>query len=224
MSLFVKTPNKVDIARPPRLNFVPARFAEVELDVIVRRRLFYLVNGVFLVCALIYLGMTVTAFSADVFLKNSQLRLDEMRARQELFSEISKEEAHIKFLQAAKVVGSSSEVMWTPLIQSIVDTYPAGTATNSIDILPIGNLAIGPASSTPKDAVVQVNLFLLMDNYNSVQTWMDNLATIPGFSDSKLSSISSNGGTYEVKLAVFFNHDVLAKRNLEPITIGEAAN
>jgi hypothetical protein len=224
VSLFKKTLNKVDVSRPPRVNFVPDGFADDELDVIVRRRLFYLVNGVFVLCALAYLGTTVTAFSADVFLKNSQLRLDEMRARQEILREISVEEAHIKFLQAAKVVGSSSEVMWTPLIQSIVDTYPAGTATNSIDILPIGNLAIGPASSTPKDAVVQVNLFLLMDNYNSIQTWMNNLATIPGYSDSKLSSISSNGGTYEVKLAVFFNHEVLAKRNMAPVTVGEVAD
>ncbi len=224
MSIFVRSPAKVDITQPPRVNFVPERFAEVELNAIVRRRLFYLVNGVFLVCALVYLGMTVNSFSADLFLKNSQLRLDEMRARQEVFRAMTKEEAHIRFLEAAKVVGSSSEIMWKPLIESIVATYPAGTATNSIDVLPIGNLAIGAASSTPKDAIVQVNLFLLMGNYGSVQAWMSQLSTIPGYSDSKLSSINSNAGTYEIKLSVFFNHEVLAKRNLEQVNIGEAGN
>ncbi len=216
--------NAIDVTLPPSVNFVPEKYAEAELDAIVRRRLFYIVNGVFLLCALVYLGATVNTFSADVFLKNSQLRLEEIRTRQTLFKEISAEEEHIKFLQAAKIAGSSAEVLWKPLIDQIVATYPANTKTNSIDVLPIGNTIAAVGSANPKDALVQVNLFLLMKDYGSVQTWMDQLTAIPGFTDSKLSSIAANGGTYEVKLAVFFTHQVLAKRNLDQPAIGEVDN
>lgn len=224
MKLISKPPTGIDVNRPPSVNFVPSKYADAELDGIIHRRLFYVVTGVIVVCALAYLGATVTSFSADVFLKNSQLRLEEVRAKEELFKEVTAEEAHIKYLEAAAIVGSSAGVQWKSLIDQIVATYPDNTHTNGIQVLPIGNSLLGSSATTPKDSLEQVNLFLVMKDYSSVQTWMDRLKGIPGYSDSKLSSITATPDGYELKLSIYFNAQVLAKQHLEPIEIGGVSN
>ena len=224
MKLVSKPPTGIDVNRPPSVNFVPSKYADAELDGIIHRRLFYVVTGVIVVCALAYLGATVTSFSADVFLKNSQLRLEEVRAKEELFKEVTAEEAHIKYLEAAAIVGSSAGVQWKSLIDQIVATYPDNTHTNGIQVLPIGNSLLGSSATTPKDSLEQVNLFLVMKDYSSVQTWMDRLKGIPGYSDSKLSSITATPDGYELKLSIYFNAQVLAKQHLEPIEIGGVSN
>jgi Tfp pilus assembly protein PilN len=224
MSMFSKKPPVIDVTHPPRVNFVPSKYADAELDGIIRRRLFVIVNGVFVLCVLFFLGATVNSFSADVFLKNSQLRLEEIRAKQELFKEISKEESHIRFLESARIAGSAAEVQWKTLIEQIVATYPDNTVTKSIQVVPLGNSLLGATTTAPKDALEQVNINLIMKDYSSVQTWMDLLKNIPGYSDSKLSAITATPDGYELQLAVYFNAAVLAKLYLEPIQIGVEGN
>ena len=224
MKLFSKAPTGIDVNRPPSVNFVPSKYADAELDGIIHRRLFYIVAGIIVVCALAYLGATVTSFSADVFLKNSQLRLEEVRTKEALFQEVSAEEAHIKYLEAASIVGAAAGVQWKTLIDEIVETYPDKTHTNGIEVLPIGNSLLGSSASTPKDSLQQVNLFLVMKDYSSVQTWMDRLKGLQGYSDSKLSSITATPEGYELKLSIYFNAQVLAKQHLEPIEIGGVNN
>jgi len=214
----------IDVTLPASVNFVPSKYADAETDQIIHRRLFYSVSGVLLLCGLVYLGATVNSFSADVFLKNSQLRIEEVRAKEELFKEISAEESHIKFLEAARISAAAAGIDWKTLVNQIVATYPNGTSTTSIDVLPIGNTLVGSTAVVPKDALTQVNLSLVMKDYTSVQTWMDRLKGIPGYSDSKLSSINAGSGGYELKLTVYFNAQVLAKRYLEPIQVGEVGN
>ena len=224
MSMFVKAPPKIDITKPPSVNFVPSKYADAELDHIIHRRLFFSVSGILLLCGLVYLGVTVNSFTADVFLKNSQLRIEEIRAKEELFKEIAGEEAHIKYLEAARIVGAAPGVNWKSLLNQVMATYPANTKTNSISVLPLGNTLLGTSANTPKDALEQVELFLVMKDYSSVQTWMERLKQIPGYSDSKLSSINQTADGYEIKLSLYFNSQVLAKRFLEPIQIGVASN
>ena len=220
MSKLLKGPAKIDIKAHPTVNFVPSKYADAELDTIVRNRLFYIVNGVWLLCALVYLGVTVNAFSADVFLKNSQLRLEELRTEQKVYSAVLAEESHIKYLENARKVAAGGEVLWKDLIDQVVATYPPKTVTNTITIAPMGTSLLGAAASTPRDALVQVNLFLVMKDYSSIQTWTDRIKTIPGFSDSKISSVSETPQGYEVKLGIYFNKQVLSNR-LVPLKIGE---
>jgi Tfp pilus assembly protein PilN len=224
MKLSSKPKSGIDVSLPPSVNFVPSKYADHEMDGIIHRRLFYTVTSVLALCALAYLGATVTSFSADVFLKNSQLRLEEVRSKEELFKGVANEESHIQYLESARIVGGAAGVAWKSLLEQIVATYPENTRTNAIEVLPIGNSLVGSSAAKPKDALEQVNLFLIMKDYSSVQTWMDRLKQIPGFSDSKLSSITATADGYELKLAVYFNAQVLAKQYLTPIQIGAEGN
>lgn len=206
------------VGLPPRANFMPTRIVAEAMERRARRRMFALQVTVLSTCFAAFLGSTVVSFSGDLVLQDAQLRLSQIKAEKSKYNLTRDQENEVRQIEAARLVATASEIDTEEFLKKLTALLPNGASFDNLQILPIEMTVENQGLAG--EAVVKVTMSITLRNYPSLQTFLDRLALVEAFADSKLDSVSSEDGQIAAGVTAYFNGELFFRRYGEPFELG----
>lgn len=210
----------IEVGAIPIANFMPPRVREGKAAEFVRRRLFVASMATISVAFLSYLGSTVVAFSGLVILQNAELRLASVKAEQAKYTQVRDLENSIRFQEAARYVATSTQVDVSDLIRSLTQQLPEGAKYTSIQVSPFEDSDLKNTGLT-KEFAVKVAINMDLEDYPSLQRYLNRLPVIPAFYDARLASVAQTETGISASLVLYLNLDLYSRLFEEPLVLGE---
>jgi hypothetical protein len=139
---------------------------------------------------------------------------DDLIAEQGKFVEVQQLQQQVAAAKAAQAVGTSTEVDWKFLVEQILGTQVG-------DLKVDGFIMSGATPTTPFEEstvpldhtrVSELSLTVHTGKPSSTADWLAQLATLTGFADARIDSITEDGGRYNIKATVHLNDLIFTKR------------
>jgi len=205
----------LELGASPRANLLPP---EVLVDLKrkgAQRALWVGVAGV-VVVVLVGTGAAVfTSITASMNLLAAQDESTVLAQEQATHSEIRDIKANVALSEAARQVGTSTEIDWKTYLLALQDTLPSGVAITSVSTdgaTPITDYA---QSDTPLEGarVGTLTFEAISPELPSIPVWLGGLATLDGFVDAVPNSVTLNeDGGYLVSMSMHINAEAYSQR------------
>lgn len=168
--------------------------------------------------------------AADEELAAAQQDTAGLLEEQAQYAEVPIVQAALARATSAREIGMSTEILWRPYLQAIAATAPEGVRIENLKSVSATPMVL---PSAPADALSALGVSIVTFTAQSAtvldtETWLRNLASIPGFSDPWFSQavLTANGDIplYNVSALVIVTDTGYARRfSAETLAAQEAA-
>jgi hypothetical protein len=182
---------------------------------VVRRRLGFFV----ILLIVVMLGATALARSladqAQANLAIEQANTRSLMMMQHKYVEVRKVQQQIELIQAAEQVGAATEINWEQYLGAVQSTLPANVSLDTINIDSITPFSAYSQATAPLQGarVATLTFTAKSSTLPQVPTWLDALATLPGYADASPGSVTRDEtGAYSVSITLHINQAAFTNR------------
>lgn len=167
----------------------------------------------------IVLGATALARSlavqAQANLAIEQANTHSLMLMQRKYVEVRKVQQQIDLIRAAEQVGAATEINWESYLGAVQSTLPANVSLDTINIDSITPFTAYSQASAPLQGarVATLTFTAKSSTLPQVPTWLDALATLPGYADASPGSVTRDEtGAYSVSITLHINQAAFTNR------------
>lgn len=204
------------IGGEPRVDLLPPEVQKERKGKVTRRRLGLGVIGVLAIVVVGTGAATALAFQARTQLLAEQEGTADLLAQQTKYIEVRKVQDRVDFVKVAQQVGASTEIDWKKYLDDVQATLPAGVTIDTVNIDSATPLAVYTQPTAPLQGarVATVSFTAKSATLPDVPTWLNALATLPGFADALPGSVTLDEatGAYTVSITMHINDAAFAQR------------
>lgn len=209
-------PLPIAVGGLPRVSLMPPEVLARRRGKAVRRSLLWAVLGVVLITCAGVAGTAVLGFRAQLDLAAAQAQTSDLLAEQSQYKEVRKVQDQVTLVEAAQQVGASTEIDWKDYLQKVQATLPPDVtlATVTIDsATPLATYA-QPTAPLLGARVATLSFEASSPTLPVVPTWLNALATLPGFADATPGSVTldQTSGAYTVDITMHINESAFDRR------------
>lgn len=182
---------------------------------VVRRRLGFFV----VILIVVVLGVTALARSladqAQANLAIEQANTRSLMLMQHKYVEVRKVQQQIELIRAAEQVGAATEINWEQYLGAVQSTLPANVSLDTINIDSITPFTAYSQATAPLQGarVATLTFTAKSSTLPQVPTWLDALATLPGYADASPGSVTRDEtGAYSVSITLHINQAAFTNR------------
>ncbi|TFC91458.1 hypothetical protein [Cryobacterium sp. TMT4-31] len=203
----------------PRVSLLPPEVLQRRRAKSTRRILGLGVVGLLVLVLAGTAGATFLSSQAQTNLLADQALTGELLAEQIEYAEVRSAQSQVSLVEAAQRVGVSTEIDWKSYLNEVQRILPAGVVIQSVtadSATPI--LAYEQPTAPLQGArIATLNFSATSSGLPDVPTWLDGLATLPGFADALPGSVSldKTTGLYTVNITMHINDAAFAQRFVE---------
>jgi Tfp pilus assembly protein PilN len=207
----------------PRVSLLPAEVNDFHKARVVRRQLGVGVVAVLVIAAAGIAGSAYLAMQSQAALDDARLLSQNLAAQQAEFADLRQAQGGIELSLAGQMVGASTEIDWTGYLRSLQATLPAGVTIDTVSIDSASPFVDYVQSTVPLagSRVATLSFTATSPTIPSIPSWLDGLATLPGFADAVPNSVTSKeDGGYLVNITMHINADAFSGR-FAPVEEGQ---
>jgi hypothetical protein len=206
----------LEIAGEARADLLPPELRQQRHAVRIRHRLWASTAGL---VVLMLLGTGIAAFQAfqgRLGLAAEQQRTVVLLAQQTKYIKVRVVQDEIGFLQAARQVGTSTEIDWQAYLNKVQATLPANVALTSVTIEAGSPLATFAQAAVPLQGsrIATLSFVATSQTLPEVPAWLDSLTTLPGYTDASPGNVARDAvtGTYTVNITMHISEAAFSNR------------
>lgn len=215
----VFVPASVGALPRPQVNLLPPEVRSRRTLGRVKVRLFIAVIGVLVLLAGAYVFTTFVRSAAADNLAAKKAEVQRLVTEQEKYAEVPMVKSQIAAVEQARLLGTSTEILWPQYMRAIQAVAPTGWRLESLSTLTPTPLTPAAPATNPLAApnVGTITFTGRATTVPDIAAWLDALDSIPGFSDAYATSaqLSVNEGSapyYETSATVQVDTSVFAQR------------
>lgn len=209
-------PAPIIVGEPARVSLMPPEVLARRRGKAVRRSLLWAVLGVVLITFAAVGGTAVLGFRAQLELAGAQAETSDLLAQQSQYREVRKVQDQVTLVEAAQQVGASTEIDWKDYLQKVQSTLPADVTLMTVTIDSATPLATYAQPTAPLlgERVATLSFEASSPTLPVVPTWLNALATLPGFADATPGSVTldQTSGAYTVDITMHINESAFDRR------------
>ena len=210
-----KQEKELIIGGESQLDFLPKEIRNKRRGKVLRRRLGFSI----FVIVLLLVGCTALV-RAQAVQAQKNLAIEEANTtflirEQAKYSEVAKAQQAIATIQAAREVGTSTEINWKEYLTSVQATLPSNVKIQTINIDSATPFAPYTQATAPLQGsrIATLSFTALSPTLPKVPTWLIALTTLPGYSDASPGSVTrTETGTYSVNITMHINEAAFTNR------------
>lgn len=213
-----QTPAGLVVGGIPRVDLLPPEVRARYRSRSLRRGLAGLVVAVAVLTGGGIAGATFLSFSAAGALAAEQARTQDLLNQQLEYVEVTQLKNESVAVEQARLVGSSTEIMWPEYLAAVKATMPPGTGLDVLGVQASSPIATIEQSSIPlqKPRVASIKLGVSAPDLATVANWIAALPGLTGYADATLNSIEPNpGGGVVANVTVNITAEAFANRFTE---------
>lgn len=204
------------IGGEPRVDLLPPEVRKERNAKVTRRRLALGIAGVIVIVVVGAGAASAFALQAQTRLLDEQARTTYLLTQQGKYGEVRSVQDEVNLAQAAQRVGASTEIDWKKYLDRVRTTLPASVGIDTVTVDSATPLALYTKSTAPLQGarVATVSFTAKSSVLPDVPTWLDALATLPGFADAIPGSVKLDvpSGVYTVNITMHVNDAAFAHR------------
>jgi hypothetical protein len=204
------------IGAEPRVDLLPPEVRAQRRGRTLRRALAVGVVGVLALTLAGVGGATMLSLTVQSDLANAQAETDSLLSQQLKYIDVRKVQDQVKLVQAAQEVGASTEIDWRDYLVKVQATLPPDVALEIINIESASPLAAFAQPTVPLQGarVATLSFTAQSPTLPRVPSWLDSLATLPGFVDAVPGSVTLDDQSklYTVNIVMHINEAAYSKR------------
>jgi Tfp pilus assembly protein PilN len=221
---------KYGIPPRPQVNLMPPEVIEGRHLVVVKRRLFWGIIALLLVCVLAFAGAYVVRSGAEARYDDALAASDTLTAEKRQYSPVIQVQKDIASTTNARAFALSNEVDWTSYAYAIQSVLPQGVSIESITVAAIGP---GDPLTAGADDLTQPGLAIItfsavVATLPDASEWIEALQSVPGLADANIQSsvLQDQTGevTYTVAATVQVTEEARANRTFPDATTTSATD
>jgi len=150
--------------------------------------------------ASMYLSLT-----AQAQLAAEQAHTTAILQQQSKYIAVRNVQSQVNLIKAAQQVGASTEIDWNTYLAQVQSTLPAGVAITTVTIDSASPLTAYAQATAPLQGarVATLSFAATSPTLPEVPTWLNALATLPGFADGVPGSVALNAnGSYTANVTL----------------------
>ena len=165
-------------------------------------------------------GSALAVFNAAASagaLAAEQARTQDLLAQQVEFVEVTQLANAKAGIEQARLVGSSTEILWPAYVEAIRATLPPGADLGELTVTassPI-TLVAQPALPLQLPRVATVQLTVTAPDLATISAWISRLPGLPGFADATLTSIERTDTNVKANVIINVTEAAYANRFVE---------
>ncbi|TFD34762.1 hypothetical protein E3T37_16515 [Cryobacterium sp. TMT2-10] len=211
-----KSKETLVIGGEPRVDLLPLEVRKERTAKVMRRRLALGVVGVLALVIAGSVAATAMSLQAQTQLADEQARTVGLLAEQSKYIKVRNVQDQVTLVEAAQQVGASTEIDWKKYLEDVQATLPQGVTIDAITVDSASPLAIYDQPTLPLQGsrVATVSFTATSAVLPDVPTWLNALATLPGYADALPSSanLDETTKTYKVNITMHINDAAFSKR------------
>jgi len=199
----------------PRIDLLPPEIKAAKQAGKSRRLLGTLVILVVLLCGGGYAFATSLAIQSQERLVAEQARTEQLLQEQLQYAEARAAANQLAAAEDARLVASSTEILWREYLASIQGTLPEGVVITAYTVDSISAYEVAPELTVPLQQARVATLSLTASSPGLVQIdqWLVALRALRGHADSTVTAITlQEGGVYTANVTLNVNADAFEKR------------
>ncbi|MDQ4137438.1 MAG: hypothetical protein M3116_01135 [Actinomycetota bacterium] len=197
-----------------RVDLLPPEIRARHKAAKLRRKLGFIVAGAAVVAALAFGGSVLLEFQAKLILAGEQERTNVLLAEQAQYSEVLDVNRRIHLIEAARSLGTSTEVLWKDILDDYRSALPDGAEITSAALTGRApwEPQAEPAGPLRSASVAQVQITATTPAVPDATAWLRRISELPTIADASLNSIASVDGLWTTTVTFNVNVDGLAAR------------
>ncbi|TFD86477.1 hypothetical protein E3T61_16355 [Cryobacterium lactosi] len=203
------------IGGEPWVDLLPPEVHRQRQAKAVRRRLGLGVIGVVAI-TIVGTGASVAlAITAQTQLASQQALTSGLISDQGQYMEVRIVQGEVDLVTAAQQVGVSTEINWKQYLEGVQAILPPSVTISTVAVDSASPLALYGQPTAPLQGarVATVSFTAESAVLPDVPTWLDSLATLPGYADALPGSVTrAESGVYTVAITMHVNDDAYAQR------------
>ena len=198
----------------PRVDLLPDEVRRNQQSLRLRRKLGTAVVGAALVAAAAFGGAAVLDLQAESRLSAERSRTDALLAEQAEYSEVIDVNRRIGLIEAARSLGTSTEVLWKRILDEYRSALPDGATITSAALTGRApwEPETTPAGPLRSASVAEVAITAVTPAVPDATAWLRRIAKLPTIADASLNTIASVEGDWTTTVTFNVNTDGLAGR------------
>ena len=201
----------------PQVNLLPPEVRASRALRVVKRWLAIVLVVAILASAGVVAFAILAQRGADRELADAGLRTEQLNAERSKYADVPLVLAAVDATKLARTRGTSTEVIWTPYLQAIAATAPAGVSVSNISVVSPWPAVTGTTTGSPFAApgVGTITFTARSLTVPDTAAWLDGLETVPGFADAWFSDATRSTDAvtfYEVSGTVQLTEQAWALR------------
>ena len=209
-------PQVLEVAGEARADLLPPELRQQRNAVKTRHRL-WASTAVLVVLMLLGTGIAAfQAFQGRMGLAVEQQRTSVLLAQQTKYIKVRVVQDEIEFLQAARQVGTSTEIDWQGYLNKVQATLPANMALTSVTIEAGSPLVSFTQAAVPLQGsrIATLSFVATSQTLPEVPAWLDSLTTLPGYTDASPGTVARDVGTgaYTVNITMHISEAAFTNR------------
>ena len=209
-------PQTLEIGGEARADLLPPELRQQRNAVSTRHRL-WASTAVLVVLMLFGTGIAAfQAFQGRLGLAAEQARTSVLLAQQTKYIKVRVVQDEIGFLQAARQVGTSTEIDWQAYLNKVQATLPANVALTSVAIEAGSPLASFTQAAVPLQGsrIATLSFVATSQTLPEVPAWLDSLTTLPGYTDASPGNVARDAatGAYTVNITMHISEAAFTNR------------
>lgn len=176
----------------PQVNLLPPEIRAARSLAVVKRWLGLALVVVLVVLALVYVGSTFVRSTAEAELADAQAETTRLQKEEAKYAEVPQVLGSIKLTTDARLAGTTTEVLWEPYMDALTAVLPADVSIEAITVTAATPLdgPLAPSDPLQAPSVGSISFQGRSTTIPNTAAWVEALATVPGFSDPWVSSVS----------------------------------
>src|SRR5690606_17188370 len=135
-------------------------------------------------------------------------------AEQAKYVEVREVTSMLTLAEAARQMGTSTEIDWKAYLAEVGGSLPAGTRITAFTADSASPLASFQPPTVPlqSERVASLTFSAAADSLPDVKQWLNSLMKLEGYADAWPSTVILVDGVYNVNITMHINQDALANR------------
>ncbi len=203
----------------PQVNLLPPEVRAARSLSVVKRWLAMAVVLVVALIALVYVFALIVRGQADERLAAAEHRTTTLLVKEREYAEVPQVLGAIERTKSARLVATSTEVLWRPYLDAVVAVMPTDVRVVSFaatGLSPSDGVGFAPASPLDSPSVGSLTFEAQSKTLPDTSAMLDALVTVPGLQDAWASALAVTeveGVTYyTVSISVQMSDATLAQR------------
>ena len=206
--------SNIAVGGAPRVDLMPTEIRVKRSQLRFRRKLRLGLVGVLVVVVAACGGTWALSAVAQTSLTAAQSQSQQLIVQQQQYASVTSVKDQIALIQAGQKVGDSTEIDWQAYLAKLQATLPAGVALTGVTVDSATPLKAYTPSTVPLqgDRIAMLTFTATSDSLPSIPTWLDGLATLPGFADALPGQVTLATGVYTATVTMHINTEAFANR------------
>lgn len=197
-----------------RVDLLPPEIRRHQAGLRLRRKLAVGVAGAALIVAAGFAGAVALDLQAEGRLAAEQQRTDTLLAEQAEYTEVIDLNRRISLIEAARSLGTSTEVLWKQILDEYRSALPDGATITSAALTGRApwEPEAAPAGPLRSPSVAEVAITAVTPAVPDATAWLRRIEQLPTIADASLNTISSVEGEWTTTVTFNVNTEGLAGR------------